>query len=92
MFIILEKKNNINLFELIGKEFKCNCYYIKNGKFVKGCNKYFIFKKLVYFIDFSYYIDGKRKTTQKDKCDYYNLETESVQVVKENTKGFYINY
>ena len=59
----LGKNNDINLFELIGKEFKCNCYYIKNGKFVKGCNKYFIFKKLVYFNDFSYYIDGKRKSS-----------------------------
>ena len=88
----LGKNNDINLFELIGKEFKCNCYYIKNGKFVKGCNKYFIFKKLVYFNDFSYYIDGKRKTTPKDKCDYYNLEKEKVQVFGENTKGFYINY
>ena len=82
------KKNNINLFELIGKKFQCNCYYIKGGKTVKYCNKYFTFKKLVYFSNFSYYIDGERKTTPKGKCDYYNLEKETVKVGQENTKGF----
>jgi len=85
----LGENNNINLFQLIGKEYKCSCFYIENGRTVKYCNKYFIFKKKVFFNDFTYYIDGVKKTTSKDKCDYYNLEKEKVDL---SNNQFFINY
>ena len=82
----LGKNNKINLFESIGKKYKCSCYYIKDGKTIRYCNKYFTFTKKVFFYNFTYYIDGVKKTTQKDKCDYYNLEIE--KIYKNNIKSF----
>ena len=82
----LGKNNKINLFESIGKKYKCSCYYKKDDKIIRYCNKYFTFTKKVFFYNFTYYIDGVKKTTQKDKCDYYNLEIEKIH--KNNIKSF----
>ena len=86
------KDQNINLFNLIGKQFKCSCYYYENGKVKFYCNQYFTFKKTVVFYDFTYYINGVKKTTLPNKCDYYKLEKEKIQMINDQTKSFYINY
>ena len=76
----LGKNDKINLFKLINNDFKCSCYYVKNNKTVKYCDKYFTFKKKVFFSDFTYYVDGVKKTTPKGKCDYYNIEQEKINI------------
>ena len=86
------KDQNINLFNLIGKQFKCSCYYYENGKVKFYCNQYFTFKKTVVFYDFTYYINGVKKTTLPNKCDYYKLEKEKIQMINDQTNSFYINY
>ncbi len=75
------KNENSNLFDLIGQEFECSCYLLENNKIIKYCRKKFIFKKKVIFYNFTYCINGVKKTTPPNQCDYYNLEREKVQVV-----------
>ena len=53
---------------------------------------YFTFKKTVVFYDFTYYINGVKKTTLPNKCDYYKLEKEKIQMINDQTNSFYINY
>ena len=86
------KDQNINLFNLIGRQFKCSCYYYENGEIKYYCNQYFTFEKTVVFHDCTYYIDGVKKTTLPNKCDFYILEKEKIQMINDQTKSFYINY
>ena len=70
----LGKNDKINLFTLIGKIYKCSCYYFQNNHIVKYCNKHFTFQKQVKISDFTYYINGEKKVTPAGKCDTYNIE------------------
>ena len=70
----LGKNDKINLFTLIGKIYKCSCYYFQNNHIVKYCNKHFTFQKQVKISDFTYYINCEKKVTPAGKCDTYNIE------------------
>ena len=84
------KKNNINLFSLIGHKFKCSCRLLKNGEIVKYCNRYFTFKKRVRFYNHMYTIDGVAKFARPPNYDEYILEKEKVKVVSKKKKMFII--
>ena len=79
-----------NLFDLIGKSFKCSCYLLKNGKRVKNCGEYFTFNKTVRFHDFTYYIEGKRKVCGDSNYDEYSLVIGTFYTKKGKTKRFHI--
>ena len=86
------KHENVNLFNLIGKKFKCSCYYVSKGKEDYYCNQYFTFNKRVKFNDCIYYIDGNKKVCSEWDVVIYDLQREKVRLFNNNTKGFYINY
>ena len=83
-------KNYNNLFDLIGKSFKCSCYFIENGRTVKYCNKYFTFKSKVQFFDCIYYIDGIKKICNNGNYYEYNLEKEKIKILPKDRKDYYI--
>ena len=83
------KNNNDNLFNIMGKRFKCSCYLIDNDKIIKRCNQYFTFNNKVKFTDCTYYIDGIKKICEKGNFVKYNLEREKVKYNSKKSKGFY---
>ena len=79
----------LNLFDCIGKQYKCSCYYIKNGKTMKYCNEYFKFEKLIYI--FGYKINIAQISIKKsDNFAYFFTLDEKVEAKGKKSKKFFI--
>ena len=85
------QKDLLNLFDCVGKEFTCSCYYIKNGKRIKYCKETFKFEKLIYI--FKYKIDINQISIKpSDKYAYFfNLEEKYDPKEKKSKKFFIYN-
>ena len=80
----------LNLFDYIGKQYKCSCYYIKDGKRIKYCNQYFKFEKLIYIYRYQIKID-KVSINKFDNHAYFFTLSEKIESKGKKSKKFFIH-
>ena len=68
-------ENNLlqSLFDCIGKQYKCSCYYLKNGTNKKNCDEDFKFENGVFIYNYETTIDQKHISASVDNVYFFNI-------------------
>ena len=85
------QKDLLNLFDCVGKDFTCSCYYIKNGKRIKYCKETFKFEKLIYIHKYKIDVNQISIKPSDNFAYFFNLEEKYDPKQKKSKKFFIYN-
>ena len=86
-----KQEDLLNLFDCIGKKFKCSCYHIRKGKTTEYCNEYFTFEKIIYIYKYPIKIDQLSINAFNNFAYFFNLVERYDPKEKKSKKYFIYN-